>query len=106
MYLYTSVGVSNENIIVTSNHPVHPLIISTHTFQTHTHTHTQDKLAPNIMAMVRSFNQVALLIPSEILEEKTPQSRAKIITTYIQVGVPYIMHGHPVILCVCFVESS
>ena len=42
-------------------------------------------LAPNIMAMVEAFNQLALLIPSEILEERTPQARAKVISTFIKV---------------------
>jgi hypothetical protein len=43
-------------------------------------------LAPNIMAMVSSFNQLALLIPSEILEEQTPHLRAKVISNFIKVG--------------------
>ena len=47
--------------------------------------HIQDSLAPNVIAMIRSFNQLALLVPSEILEETTPQARAKVITSYIQV---------------------
>ena len=47
---------------------------------------SQDVLAPNVMAMVRAFNQLALLVPSEILEEKTPQARAKVISNYIQVS--------------------
>ena len=46
----------------------------------------QDVLAPNVMAMVRAFNQLALLVPTEILEEKTPQGRAKVISNYIQVS--------------------
>lgn len=37
------------------------------------------------MAMVRSFNRLALLVPTEILEEKTPQARSKVIATFIQV---------------------
>ncbi|XP_064400571.1 uncharacterized protein LOC135346767 isoform X2 [Halichondria panicea] len=56
---------------------------------------SKDKLAPNVMAMVRSFNQLALLIPSEILEEKTPQGRAKVITTYIQIASKlYTSHNY------------
>ena len=47
--------------------------------------HIQDSLAPNVIAMIRSFNQLALLVPSEILEETTPQARTKVITSYIQV---------------------
>ena len=62
----------------------------THThIHTHTHTHPpshyQDELAPNVMAMVQSFNRLALLVPTEILEEKTPQARSKVITSFIQV---------------------
>jgi hypothetical protein len=38
--------------------------------------------------MIQSFNQLALLVPSEILEETTPQARAKVITSYIQVRCP------------------
>ena len=47
----------------------------------------QDQRAPNIMAMVKSFNNVALLVPTEILEEATPHARAKVISTYIKVRV-------------------
>ena len=43
-------------------------------------------LAPNIMAMVSSFNQLALLIPSEILQEQTPHARAKVISNFIKVS--------------------
>ena len=52
---------------------------------THTHTHTQEKLAPNVLVMVHSFNQLALLVPTEVLREPTRQQRAKVITAYIQV---------------------
>ena len=45
----------------------------------------KDELAPNVMAMVQSFNRLALLVPTEILEEKTPQARSKVITSFIQV---------------------
>ena len=45
----------------------------------------KDELAPNVMAMVQSFNRLALLVPTEILEEATPQARSKIITSFIQV---------------------
>ena len=51
------------------------------------YTHVQDSLAPNVIAMIQSFNQLALLVPSEILEETTPQARAKVITSYIQVSI-------------------
>ena len=63
----------------------------THTYihapDTHTHppSHYQDELAPNVMAMVQSFNRLALLVPTEILEEATPQARSKVITSFIQV---------------------
>ena len=46
-------------------------------------------LAPNIMAMpgVSSrFNQLALLIPSEFLEEETPHARAKVIPKFIKMS--------------------
>jgi RecG-like helicase len=42
-------------------------------------------MAPNILAMVQSFNQLALLVPTEVLGERTPQQRAKVISAYIQV---------------------
>ena len=45
----------------------------------------QNQRAPNIMAMVKSFNNVALLVPTEILEEETPQARAKVVIAYIKV---------------------
>ena len=45
----------------------------------------QNERAPNVMAMVKSFNQLALLVPTEILEETTPQGRAKVISKYIKV---------------------
>ena len=75
----------------------------------HTHTqspvtthHTfQEKLAPNVLAMVQSFNQLALLVPTEILSEETHQQRAKVISAYIQVHITCIrthkrvyMHVH------------
>ncbi len=37
--------------------------------------------------MVRAFNQLALLVPTEILAETTPQARAKVITAYIIVSL-------------------
>ena len=45
----------------------------------------KNELAPNVMAMVQSFNRLALLVPTEILEERTPQTRSKVIATFIQV---------------------
>lgn len=45
----------------------------------------KNELAPNVMAMVQSFNRLALLVPTEILEERTPQARSKVIVTFIQV---------------------
>ena len=47
----------------------------------------QDEIAPNVMAMVKSFNRLALLVPTEILEETTPLGRAKVISKYIKVRV-------------------
>ena len=58
-------------------------------------------LAPNIMAMVSSFNQLALLIPSEILEEQTPQARAKVISNFIKVGEQVSPSGHPTLYVSC-----
>ena len=52
----------------------------------------QERLAPNVLAMVQSFNQLALLVPTEILNEDTHQQRAKVISAYIQVLV-YINPG-------------
>ena len=37
------------------------------------------------MKMVQEFNRLALLVPTEILEEKTASARAKVIACYIQV---------------------
>ena len=53
----------------------------------------QDELSPNITAMVHHFNSLALLVPTEILAEATPQMRAKVISTFIKVGkqLPRIM---------------
>ena len=45
----------------------------------------QETRAPNVMKMVKDFNRLALLVPTEILEEKTASARAKVITCYIQV---------------------
>ena len=42
-------------------------------------------MAPNIMAMVRSFNRIALLVPTEILAEETAHGRGKVISTFIKV---------------------
>lgn len=55
----------------------------------------KEQLAPNIMVMVRSFNRVALLVPTEILEEETPQARAKVISAYIKVM------GNSLVCCSC-----
>ena len=48
------------------------------------------ELAPNVMAMVGAFNRVALLVPTEILQETTPQARAKVISVFIQVGIQLV----------------
>ena len=49
------------------------------------------ELAPNVMAMVGAFNRVALLVPTEILQETTPQARAKVISVFIQVGIYFTL---------------
>ena len=63
----------------------------------------KDELAPNVMAMVQSFNRLALLVPTEILEEKTPQARSKVITSFIQVReevpIPSPFHCVPFAFC-------
>jgi len=52
----------------------------------------QETRAPNILTMVQAFNRLALLVPTEILEEKTPTARAKVIAAYIQVIItPFYM---------------
>lgn len=45
----------------------------------------QETRAPNVMKMVHEFNRLALLVPTEILEEKTASARAKVIACFIQV---------------------
>ena len=45
----------------------------------------QETRAPNVMKMVQEFNRLALLVPTEILEEKTASTRAKVIACFIQV---------------------
>lgn len=47
----------------------------------------KNDIAPNVMAMVRSFNRIALLVPTEILEEAMPQGRAKVISKYIKIAM-------------------
>ncbi len=37
------------------------------------------------MAMIKAFNQLALMVPMEILAEKTPKARAKVIEAFIKV---------------------
>ena len=46
----------------------------------------QDELSPNITAMVHHFNNLALLVPTEILAEATSQLRAKVVSTFIKVS--------------------
>ena len=46
----------------------------------------QVELCPNITTMVDHFNSLALLVPTEILAETTPQMRAKVISRFIKVG--------------------
>ncbi|XP_065910827.1 uncharacterized protein [Dysidea avara] len=42
--------------------------------------------APNVLTMVQAFNRLALLVPTEILEERTPTARAKVMAAYIQIA--------------------
>ena len=54
------------------------------------HSHkicNQEELSPNITAMVNHFNCLALLVPTEILAEDTPQMRAKVIAIFIKVSL-------------------
>lgn len=46
----------------------------------------KDQLAPNVLSMVRASNELAMMVPSEILEETTTHGRAKVISSYIKVG--------------------
>ena len=44
-------------------------------------------MSPNVLAMVRAFNQLALLVTTEILAESSPQARAKVIGAFINVSL-------------------
>ena len=46
----------------------------------------KDQLAPNVLSMVRASNELAMMVPSEILEETTTHGRAKVISSYIKVN--------------------
>ena len=46
----------------------------------------QEKLAPNVLAMVRAFNTLAQLVTTEVLAEESQQSRAEVIATHIKVS--------------------
>ena len=46
----------------------------------------QEAVSPNVLAMIKAFNQLALLVPTEILAEDTPKSRAKVIEAFIKVS--------------------
>lgn len=43
-------------------------------------------LAPNVLAMVHASNDLAMLVPTEILSELTTHAMAKCISTYIKVS--------------------
>jgi len=43
--------------------------------------------------MVKAFNKVALLVPTEILDETTPQARAKVLSMYIKVSPVSVKQG-------------
>ena len=45
----------------------------------------KSELAPNVLAMIQTFNQLAQMVPTEVLEEETTQQRAKVISAYIKV---------------------
>ena len=49
------------------------------------HSLQKDQLAPNVLSMVRASNELALMVPSEILEETTTHGRAKVISSFIKV---------------------
>lgn len=53
------------------------------------------------MKMVQEFNRLALLVPTEILEEKTASARAKVIACYIQVESFKILHIHTLYIKEC-----
>ena len=42
-------------------------------------------LAPNILEMVRAFNSLAQLVPTEVLAEDDLHQRAEVISAYIKV---------------------
>ncbi len=42
------------------------------------------------MATVAMFNQLALLIPTEVLCESTPHARSKVVNAYIEVRIVYM----------------
>ena len=46
------------------------------------------------MKMIKEFNQIAMVVPTEILEEKSPSARAKVIARYIQVKSSSIANTH------------
>ncbi len=43
-------------------------------------------MSPNVLAMIKAFNQLALLVPTEILAENAPKARAKVIESFIKVS--------------------
>ena len=49
------------------------------------HSLQKDQLAPNVLSMVRASNELALMVPGEILEETTTHGRAKVISSFIKV---------------------
>ena len=46
---------------------------------------TQYTRAPNIMAMIRVSNELAMLVPTEVLNEQTPTAMARCISAFIKV---------------------
>ncbi len=45
----------------------------------------QESKAPNVLAMVHTSNDLAMLVPAEILAETSTQAMAKVIVSFIKV---------------------
>lgn len=54
------------------------------------------ELAPNVLAMVKASNRIAMLVPGEVLDEVTPQGRAKVIGIFIKV---HMVAGYNLLGC-------
>ena len=51
----------------------------------------QETVSPNVLAMIKAFNRLALKVTTEILAEKTPRARAKVIQAFIKVSDKYLI---------------